>query len=106
SMEQRYAKELNLTATQQKQIIPILKKHGEQLRAIRANEKLTPEQKRQQSQKLFAALPGKINKYLNKTQQAKFKQMGERRKNYQGRRRGANGQRQQGKPVNKSVKKK
>lgn len=101
SMEQRFAKELNLTAAQQKKINPIFKKQGEQLRSIRANKKLTREQKRQQSQKIYAALPGQINKHLNKTQQAKLKQMTERRKNYQGRRRGANGKRHQSKPVKK-----
>jgi len=101
SMEQRFAKELSLTTTQQKQINPILKKQGEQMRAIHQNKKLTPEQKRQQSQKLFTALPGKINKYLNKTQQAKLKQMVERHKNFKGRRPGNNGKRPQSKPVKK-----
>ena len=84
SMEKRFAKELNLTSAQQSKINPILKKQGEQMRAIRKNSKLTPEQKRAQSRKLFEALPGKINKYLTKTQQAKLKQMAQRRKNSKG----------------------
>jgi hypothetical protein len=85
NMEQRFAKELNLSAAQQSKINPILKKNGEQMHAIHKNTKLSPEQKRQQSQKLFAALPGKISKYLNKTQQAKLKQMVDRHKNFKGR---------------------
>ena len=84
SMEKRFAKELNLTAAQQSKINPILKKQGEQMRAIHKNTKLTPEQKRAQSTKLFQSLPGKINKYLNKTQQAKLKQMIDRFKNFKG----------------------
>jgi Spy/CpxP family protein refolding chaperone len=84
NMEEHFAKELNLTKSQQSKINPILKKQGEQMRAIYKNSKLTPEQKHQQSQKLFASLPGKINKYLNKTQQAKLKQMVERHKNFKG----------------------
>jgi len=102
SMEQRFAKELNLTAAQQKKINPILKKQGEQMRAIHQNKKLTQEQKRQQSKKLMDALPGKINKYLNKTQQAKLKQMTERRKNFKGRRgHGPNNKKGQGKAPQK-----
>ena len=84
NMKERFAKELNLTKAQQSKINPILKKHGEQTRAIHKNEKLSREQKRAQSTKLFEALPGKINKHLNKTQQAKLKQMVERRKNFRG----------------------
>ena len=95
SMEQRFAKELNLTKAQQSKINPILKKQSEQMRAIHNNSKLTPEQKRQQSQRLFASLPGKINKYLNKTQQAKLKQMVERHKNFKGH--GRNGDKGKGK---------
>lgn len=88
SMEQRFTKELNLTPAQQKKIDPILKKQGEQMRAIFKNDKLTPEQKRAQALKLFEALPSKINKYLGKTQQAKLKQMVERGKKFKGRRNG------------------
>lgn len=93
SMEQRFAKELSLTTTQQSKINPILKKHNEQTRAIYSNSKLSREQKRAQSTKLFEALPSKINKYLNKTQQAKLKQMVANRKNFKGRRNGKRGDR-------------
>lgn len=101
SMEQRFAKELSLTAAQQSKINPILKKQGEQMRAIFKNDKLSPEQKRAQSMKLFEALPGKINKYLNKTQQAKLKQMVGNRKNFKGRRNGERGNRRGTPPKNK-----
>ena len=93
SMEQRFAKELNLTAAQQSKINPILKKQSEQMRAIYKNDKLSPEQKRAQSTKLFEALPSKINKHLNKTQQAKLKQMVANRKNFKGRQNGKRGDR-------------
>ena len=99
-MEQRFAKELNLTPAQQKKINPILKKQGEQLRAIHKNTKLTPEQKRAQSIKLFQSLPGKINKYLDKTQQAKLRQMINRFKNFKGHRPGGWGHKP-GTPPNK-----
>lgn len=91
NMEEHFAKELNLTKTQQSKINPILKKQGEQLRAIFKNDKLSREQKHVQSKKLFEALPGKINKYLDKTQQAKLKQMIDRRKNFKGPRKGGPG---------------
>lgn len=84
SMEKRFTKELNLTPAQQKKIDPILKKQREQMRAIHKNTKLTPDQKREQSKKIFASLPSKINKYLNKTQQTKLKQMVDRFKHFRG----------------------
>jgi len=84
SMEKRFTKELNLTPAQQKKINPILKRQGEQMRAIHKNTKLTREQKRAQSLKLFQSLPSQINKYLDKTQQAKLKQMIDRFKNFKG----------------------
>lgn len=101
SMEQRFAKELNLTAAQQSKINPILKKQSEQMRAIHKNGKLSPEQKRAQSMKLFEALPSKINKHLNKTQQAKLKQMVSNRKNFKGRRNGERGKKRGTSPQRK-----
>lgn len=101
SMEERFAKELNLTAAQKTKINPILKKQGEQMRAIHKNSKLTPEQKRAQSQKVFAALPGKINKYLTKTQQTKLKQMTDRFKNSKGPGKGGWGHKPGGSPKHK-----
>jgi hypothetical protein len=88
SMEKRFAKMLNLTSAQQSKINPILKKQGEQLRAIHKNTKLTPDQKRAQSKTLFASVSGKINKYLTKPQQAKLKQMMDRSKNFEGHEKG------------------
>lgn len=79
SMEQRFTKMLNLTPAQQLKIAPLLKKSHEQMRAIRKNPKLTPDQKRQQSKALFSTLPKKLNHYLTKPQQAKLQQMVERR---------------------------
>jgi Spy/CpxP family protein refolding chaperone len=88
SMEQRFAKILNLTTAQQSKINPILKKQGEQLRAIHKNTKLTPDQKRAQSKKIFDSMPGKINKYLTKPQQTKLKEMMDRGKNFKGHEKG------------------
>ncbi|MEO6908508.1 MAG: hypothetical protein ABI210_11520 [Abditibacteriaceae bacterium] len=101
SMEQRFAKELNLTPAQQKKIHPILKQQGEQMRAIFKNDKLTHEQKREQSMKLFEAFPGKVNKHLDKTQQAKLKQMVERLKSSKGDRNG-NGEKKHKAPPKKN----
>lgn len=72
---QKMAEHLGLTAEQKEKVDAILKEQMEQGRAIRADESLTPEQRREKKQEFDKATRVKIRAVLTPEQQAKFEAM-------------------------------
>lgn len=68
-------KELNLTDKQKADLKPILKEQHAQATALRADSKLTPEQKREKMKELMKATHEKIANLLTAEQKAKLKEM-------------------------------
>lgn len=69
--------QLNLTPDQREKLRPIVTEEGEQLRVIRLDEHLTPEQRLQKSREVREAYHPKIAALLTSEQQEKFKKMQE-----------------------------
>ena len=69
--------QLNLTPEQREKVRPIVTEEGEQLRVIRLDEHLTPEQRMQKSLEVRQAYQPKIAALLTPEQQEKFKKMQE-----------------------------
>ena len=68
---------LNLTPEQRDKVRPVVTEEGEQLRVIRLDEHLTPEQRTQKSREVREAYQPKIAAFLTPEQQEKFKKMQE-----------------------------
>ena len=69
--------QLNLTPEQREKVRPIVTEEGEQLRVIRLDEHLTPDQRRQKSLEIREAFQPKVAALLTPEQQGKFKKMQE-----------------------------
>jgi len=69
--------QLNLTPEQREKVRPVVTEEGEQLRVIRLDEHLTPEQRLQKSREVRVAYQPKIAALLTPEQQEKFKKMQE-----------------------------
>jgi hypothetical protein len=75
--------QLSLTPEQREKLRPIITEEGEQLRLVRLEEHLTPDQKRQKSLEVRESFQPKIAAVMTPGQQEKFKKMQEA---YQGKR--------------------
>jgi periplasmic protein CpxP/Spy len=69
--------QLSLTPEQREKVRPIVTEEGEQLRLVRLEEHLTPDQKRRKSQETRESFQPKIAAVLTPEQQEKFKKMQE-----------------------------
>ena len=69
--------QLSLTPEQRDKVRPVVTEEGEQLRVIRLDEHLTPEQRTQKSREVREAYQPKIAAFLTPEQQEKFKKMQE-----------------------------
>jgi hypothetical protein len=72
--------ELGLTAQQKQQIVPFVKEEIPKLEALKANTKLSKEQKVEQLRAIGKSIDEKISPLLNPEQQAKYKAMQEERR--------------------------
>ena len=72
-------KELNLTKEQQEKIRPIIEKQMKEMRTVREDSSLTPEQKREKTKEIHQATQAELNKILTPEQQKKYAEMAERR---------------------------
>jgi len=76
---ERLSKALNLTEDQKEKLKPILQDQAQQMRALREDSSLTPEQRREKARELFKAHREEIAKILTPEQREKWKEMRERR---------------------------
>jgi len=82
---EKLSKELNLTKEQQGKIRPILENEMKEMRTVREDSSLTPEQKREKTKAIHQTTKESINKTLTPEQQKKFAEMKEdARENRQG----------------------
>jgi Spy/CpxP family protein refolding chaperone len=91
SADQRLAhmtRQLNLSDAQQQQIKPILENESKQMESLRADQTLSPQDRRSKMQQLRQETSSQINPILNSDQQQKYAEMMSR----QGQRRGGAGQ--------------
>jgi periplasmic protein CpxP/Spy len=70
----RMSKELNLTQEQKEKIRPLLEEQDKQMRELRSNTSLTPEQKRDKARAMVMETREKIYAVLNVWQREKLKQ--------------------------------
>lgn len=73
----RIALALNLTPEQREKLRPIVNHEGEQLSAVRLDERMTPEQKRAKGLEIRESFRPKIAEVLTPEQQEKWKKMEE-----------------------------
>jgi hypothetical protein len=69
--------QLSLSPEQREKVRPIVTEEGEQLRLVRLDEHLTPDQKRQRSLDIRESFHPKIAAVLTQEQQEKFKKLQE-----------------------------
>jgi hypothetical protein len=72
--------ELGLTAQQRQQIVPFVKEEIPKLEALKANTKLSKEQKVEQLKQIGDSIDAKITPLLSPEQQAKYRKMEEERR--------------------------
>ena len=72
---QMLSEKLNLTEDQKAKLKPILEDQAEQLRSLRNDTSLTPEQKAAKKKAIHETTHDQINAVLTPDQQAKFKEM-------------------------------
>ena len=72
---QALSEKLNLTDDQKAKLKPILEDQMQQMKAVREDSSLSPEQKRAKMKSIHESLHNQINAVLTPEQQAKFKQM-------------------------------
>jgi len=70
-------KELNLTKEQQEKIRPIIENEMKEMRTVREDSSLTPEQKREKTKAIHQTTKEAINKILTPEQQKKYAEMEE-----------------------------
>jgi periplasmic protein CpxP/Spy len=75
NMMTRAMKELNLTEAQKPKVMAILKKAGEERKALRENTSLTPDQKREKSQAMQKSTLASVQALLNADQKKKLTAM-------------------------------
>ena len=73
------SKELNLTKEQQEKIRPIIEKEMKDIRTVRQDTSLTPEQKMEKVKAIHQATQAELNKILTPEQQKKYAEMQENR---------------------------
>ena len=73
------SKELNLTKEQQEKIRPIIEKEMKDIRTVRQDTSLTPEQKMEKVKAIHQATQAELNKILTPEQQKKYAEMEEHR---------------------------
>ena len=71
-------KELNLTKEQQEKIRPIIEKEMKDLREVRQDTSLTPEQKMEKVKAIHQGTQAELNKILTPEQQKKYAEMQEK----------------------------
>jgi periplasmic protein CpxP/Spy len=71
---ERMSKDLNLTQEQKEKIRPLLEEQDKQMRELRSNTSLTPEQKRDKARAMVMETREKIYAVLNVWQREKLKQ--------------------------------
>ncbi|MCX5635548.1 MAG: hypothetical protein NTW55_06910 [Planctomycetota bacterium] len=71
------SKELNLTKEQQEKIRPIIENEMKEMRIVREDSSLTPEQKREKTKAIRQTTNEAINKILKPEQQKKYAEMQE-----------------------------
>jgi periplasmic protein CpxP/Spy len=76
---QRLSDKLNLTDDQKTKLKPILQDQMDQMKAVRDDTSLTPEQKRAKMKSTHASVNDQINAVLTPEQQVKYKQMQQER---------------------------
>lgn len=69
---ERIARELQLSPDQEKQFFALQSKHQEQLKALRENQTLNPEQRREEARKIMEAQRKDMEKVLSKEQMDKL----------------------------------
>ena len=72
--------ELGLTAQQRQEIVPFVKEEIPKLEALKANTKLSKEQKVEQLKQIGDSIDAKITPLLSPEQQAKYRKMEEERR--------------------------
>jgi Spy/CpxP family protein refolding chaperone len=72
---QRLSDKLNLTDDQKTKLKPILQDQMDQMKAVREDTSLTPEQKRAKMKSTHTSFNEQINAVLTPEQQVKFKEM-------------------------------
>jgi periplasmic protein CpxP/Spy len=76
---QRLSDKLNLTDDQKTKLKPILQDQMDQMKTVREDTSLTPEQKRAKMKSTHASFNEQINAVLTPEQQAKYKEMQQER---------------------------
>jgi periplasmic protein CpxP/Spy len=71
------SKELNLTKEQQEKIRPIIENEMKEMQAVRSNDSLTKEQKREKVKAIRQTTQAELNKILTPEQQKKYAEMQE-----------------------------
>lgn len=71
------AQQLSLSPEQREKLRPIITEEGEQLRLVRLDEHLAPDQKRQKSMEIRESFQPKVAAVLTPEQQEKYKKMQE-----------------------------
>jgi len=72
---QMLSQKLNLTADQQAKLKPILEQQHQQMRALKTDTSLTPEQKQAKMKELHESTHNQINSILTPEQQQQFAQL-------------------------------
>ncbi len=88
---ERMAQALNLTEEQKSQIQPILQQQRQKLEALRNDNSLSQQQKREQFQQIREQTRSQINAILTPDQQQKMQQMEQQMRQRRGRRGGPGG---------------
>lgn len=78
----RMTKTLNLTSDQQQQILPILQDRNTQMKTMRDDTSLSPQQRREQGRTLMQDTNQKIEAVLNDTQKQQFEQQNQQRREH------------------------
>lgn len=76
------AEKLGLNDAQKNQVKEILKAHQPQVQAIRSNDSLTPDAKRQEMKNVLADIRGKLAAVLTPEQLAKWDEMKKERREH------------------------
>jgi Spy/CpxP family protein refolding chaperone len=85
-MKDRLAQELNLTDAQKTQLRNMHQQNREQMKAIKTDDSLTQEQKKEKFKALHESRQAQMNSILTPDQQQKFAQIKENRKGKMGKR--------------------
>lgn len=72
---QMLSEKLNLTADQKVKLKPILEEQAQQMKAVREDASLSPEQQKAKMKTIHESFHGQFNAVLTPEQQAKLKQM-------------------------------